>query len=224
VAAAAAAVAAVAGILVGLPSLRLRGDYLAIATLAGQLIIEWTINHVTWISGGVQASIEVPRPELFGFVIDTRVEMYYFLLFFVVLAVVATMNLVRSRIGRAFIAIRDHDIAAEIIGVRPLRTKLQAFGISSFYCGVAGAELLFLYYGSVETYAFDVSLSFLVLFMVIIGGLGSIGGCFVGAVMVGLVANYVGYLSPKIALGSNILLMVMVLLWRPQGLYPVSKQ
>ncbi|MEK7371575.1 MAG: branched-chain amino acid ABC transporter permease, partial [candidate division NC10 bacterium] len=100
--------AAAVGAVVGIPSLRIKGLYLAIATLAGQLIIEWTINHVTFISGGVQASIEVPRPELFGYKIASQRQMYFFLLIFVVLALVATMNLVRSRIGRAFIAIRDH--------------------------------------------------------------------------------------------------------------------
>src|SRR5437773_7762283 len=103
---------ALIGAIVGIPSLRIKGLYLAIATLAGQLIIEWTINHVTFISGGVQASIEVPRPRLGSMVLTSQRDMYYFLLVFVVLAVVGSMNLVRSRVGRAFIAIRDHDIAA----------------------------------------------------------------------------------------------------------------
>src|SRR3989442_5043417 len=94
----------------------------------------------------------------------------------VVVCALIAKTLVRGRVGRSWMAIRDRDIAAEIIGVRPLRTKLLAFGISSFYCGVAGAELVFLYFGSAETFAFDITLSFLVLFMVIIGGLGSILG------------------------------------------------
>ena len=96
-------------------------------------------------------------------------------------------NLVRGRVGRSWMAIRDRDIAAEIIGIRPLRTKLLAFAISSFYCGVAGAEFVFLYLGSAETLAFDITLSFLVLFMVIIGGLGSILGSFLGAAFIVLV-------------------------------------
>jgi branched-chain amino acid transport system permease protein len=96
-------------------------------------------------------------------------------------------NLVRGRVGRSWMAIRDRDIAAEIIGVRPLQTKLLAFGLSSFYCGVAGAELVFLYLGSAETLAFDINISFLVLFMVIIGGLGSILGSFLGAAFIVLV-------------------------------------
>ena len=119
--------AALVGAIVGIPSLRIKGLYLAIATLAGQLIIEWTINHVTFISGGVQASIEVPRPRLGAMVLDSQRDMYYFLLVFVVLAIVGTMNLMRSRVGRAFIAIRDQDIAAEIIGINIFRYKLLAF-------------------------------------------------------------------------------------------------
>src|SRR5499427_7008759 len=123
--------AALVGAVVGIPSLRIKGLYLAIATLAGQLIIEWTINHVTFISGGVQASIEVPRPRIGPYVLSSQRAMYYFLLAFVVIAIVGTMNLIRSRVGRAFIAIRDQDIAAEIIGIDIFRYKLLAFAISS---------------------------------------------------------------------------------------------
>src|SRR5207237_5779109 len=115
--------AALIGAVVGIPSLRIKGIYLAIATLAAQLIIEWTINHVTWISGGVQASIQVPRPSLFGTQLKTQTQLYLFLMAFVVLAIVGTSNLIRSRIGRAFIAIRDQDIAAEIIGIDIFRYK-----------------------------------------------------------------------------------------------------
>src|SRR5215813_12491578 len=109
--------AALIGAIVGIPSLRIKGLYLAIATLAAQLIIEWVINHTPAISGGAQASIEVPRPTLLGYQIKTQGQLYYFLLFFAALATLATLNLVRSRIGRAFVAIRDQDIAAEIIGI-----------------------------------------------------------------------------------------------------------
>ncbi|HEV8441225.1 MAG TPA: branched-chain amino acid ABC transporter permease [Methylomirabilota bacterium] len=182
---AAGLMAALVGAVVGIPSLRIKGLYLAIATLAGQLIIEWVINHVTWISGGVQASIEMPRPTLFGAVIASDRHMYYFLLLFVVLAIVGTMNLVRSRIGRAFIAIRDHDIAAEIIGVNIFRYKLLAFAISSFYAGVTG--VLYTYYLSVANYEqFQIVVSIDYLAMIIIGGLGSILGSIFGAVFVTL--------------------------------------
>jgi branched-chain amino acid transport system permease protein len=112
---------------------------------------------------------------------------YLVALSLVVLFALIAKNLVRGRVGRSWMAMRDRDIAAEIIGIRPLQTKLLAFAISSFYCGVAGAELLFLYLGSVETLAFDINLSFLVLFMVIIGGLGSVLGSFLGAAFIILV-------------------------------------
>jgi branched-chain amino acid transport system permease protein len=177
--------AAAVGAVVGIPSLRIRGLYLAIATLAGQLIIEWTINHVPWISGGVQASIEVARPTLFGAQLKTQFQLYWFLLFFAVLAIVGTLNLVRSRVGRAFIAIRDHDIAAEIIGINIFRYKLFAFAISSFYAGVTG--VLYTYYLGIANYEqFTLITSVDYLAMIIIGGLGSILGSIFGAIFVTL--------------------------------------
>ena len=139
---AAGLMAAAVGAIVGVPSLRIKGLYLAIATLAAQLIIEWTINHVPWISGGSQASIEVPRPELFGLVLKEHSELYYLFLAIAVLAIIATLNLMRSRIGRAFVAIRDQDIAAEIIGIDIFKYKMLAFAISSFYAGITGVLTL----------------------------------------------------------------------------------
>ena len=179
------AMAAVIGAIIGIPSLRIKGLYLAIATLAGQLIIEWVINHVPWISGGVQASIEVPRPSLFGMPLKSQAQLYFFLLFFTALAIAATINLVRSRIGRAFIAIRDQDIAAEIIGIDIFRYKLWAFAISSFYAGVTG--VLYTYYLGVANYEqFQIGVSIDYLAMIIIGGLGSVLGSIFGAVFVTL--------------------------------------
>ena len=177
--------AALIGAIVGVPSLRIKGLYLAIATLAGQLIMEWTINHVTWISGGVQASIEVPRPTVFGNPINTQREMYYFLLVFVVLAIAGVMNLMRTRVGRAFIAIRDQDIAAEIIGINIFKYKLLAFAISSFYAGVTG--VLYTYYLGIANYEqFQITTSIDYLAMIIIGGLGSVLGSVFGAIFVTL--------------------------------------
>ena len=177
--------AAAVGAVVGIPSLRIKGLYLAIATLAGQFIIEWIINHVTFISGGVQASIEVARPQLGSLVLDSQRDMYYFLLFFVALAVLGTMNLVRSRIGRAFIAIRDQDIAAEIIGINIFRYKLLAFAISSFYAGVAG--VLYTYFLGIANYEqFQLGVSVDYLAMIIIGGLGSVQGAIFGAFFITL--------------------------------------
>jgi branched-chain amino acid transport system permease protein len=177
--------AAFFGVLVGIPSLRIKGLYLAIATLAGQLIIEWTINHVPAISGGAQASIQVPRPSAFGHALTTQAELYLFLLFFAVLAIVATLNLMRSRIGRAFIAVRDQDIAAEIIGIDIFRYKLLSFAISSFYAGVCG--VLYTYYFGIANYEqFQLIVSIDYLAMIIIGGLGSVLGTILGAVFVTL--------------------------------------
>ena len=182
---AAGLMAAAIGVVVGIPSLRVKGLYLAIATLAAQLIIEWTINHVTWISGGMQASIEVAPPTIFGAEVKSQREMYFFLMFFAVVAVVATLNLVRSRLGRAFIAIRDQDIAAEIIGINIFRYKLVAFAISSFYAGVAGA--LYTYYLGIANYEqFQLVTSIDYLAMIIIGGLGSVLGSIYGAIFITL--------------------------------------
>ena len=184
--------AAVVGAIVGIPSLRIKGLYLAIATLAGQLIIEWGINHVTFISGGVQASIEVPRPQLFGYVIDSHRDMYFFLLFFVVLAIIGALNLVRSRVGRAFIAIRDHDIAAEIIGINIFRYKLVAFAVSSFYAGVTG--VLYTYFLGIANYEmFQIVTSIDYLAMIIIGGLGSVLGSIFGAIFITLLPIGIRY-------------------------------
>ena len=178
-------VAALIGLFVGLPALRVKGLYLAIATLAAQFIIEWTLNHTPAISGGIQASIEMPRPELFGEVLETQTEMYFFLMPISVIAILATLNLVRSRIGRAFIAIRDQEIAAEIIGINVYRYKLLAFAISSFYAGVAGVMATY-YYGIANYEAFQLPISIDYLAMVIIGGLGSVLGSVFGAVFITL--------------------------------------
>jgi len=179
------AMAALIGALVGIPSLRIKGLYLAIATLAAQLIIEWVINHTAWVSGGTQASIQVGPPTVFGVSLDTQPSLYLFLLCFAVLAFVGSLNLMRTRIGRAFIAIRDRDIAAEIIGIDIFRYKLLAFAISSFYAGVTGVlYTYFLRIANYEQFQLDVSINYLA--MVIIGGLGSQLGPILGAAFVTL--------------------------------------
>ena len=182
--------AALVGAAVGIPSLRIKGLYLAIATLAAQLIIEWTINHVPWISGGAQASIPVPKPELFGYRLATQRQLYFLMLAVAALAVTATLNLVRSRPGRAFVAIRDQDIAAEITGIDIFRYKLLAFAISSFYAGVTG--VLYTYYlgiANYEQFGLDVSIDYLA--MIIIGGLGSVLGSILGAIFVTLLPIFI---------------------------------
>ena len=184
--------AAAIGLVFGIPSLRIKGFYLAVATLASQFFLVWLFNKVPWfVNYASSGTITAPNRSVLGVIVTgpnaTASVRYLTALALVVVGALAAKNLVRGRVGRSWMAIRDRDIAAEIIGVRPLRTKLLAFGISSFYCGVAGAELVFLYFGSAETLAFDITLSFLVLFMVIIGGLGSILGYFLGAAFIVLV-------------------------------------
>jgi branched-chain amino acid transport system permease protein len=199
-------VAALVGLLFGIPSLRIKGFYLAVATLAAQFFLIWLFNKVGWfVNYAPSGTATAPPRTMLGIVVTgpqaTAPVRYVVALGMVVLFAVIAKNLVRGRVGRSWMAIRDRDIAAEIIGVRPMRTKLLAFAVSSFYCGVAGAELLFLYLGSVETLAFDINLSFLVLFMVIIGGLGSILGSFLGAAFIVLVPIFLTNLPHWIGLG-----------------------
>jgi branched-chain amino acid transport system permease protein len=178
-------VAAVVGTFFGIPSLRIKGLYLAIATLAAQFIIEWGINHSTWISGGAQSTLYVPTPTLFGWQINTEYRRYFMILPFGVAAYLAALNLLRSRVGRAFVAVRDRDIAAEVIGVDSFRYKLLAFAVSSFYAGVAGA--LYTYYLKIANYEhFTLATSVSYLAMIIIGGLGSVLGAVFGAVFITL--------------------------------------
>ena len=177
--------ATLVGILFGLPSLRIKGFYLAVATLAAQFFIEWAFARVKWFTNyAPSGSVAVGRLELFGIPIDTPGQRYLLVLAIVVVLALAATNLVRGRIGRMWMAMRDMDIAAEIIGIRPLHAKLSAFAVSSFYIGVAGALWGFIRLGSWEPLAFDINRSFQVLFMVIIGGLGSILGSFLGAAFI----------------------------------------
>ncbi len=183
---AAGLVTAVVGLVFGLPSLRIKGLYLAVATLAAQFFLIWLFNRVGWFYNyNPSGTITAPPRTVLGIMVTgpeaTAMVRYLVSLTFVVVFALLAKNMVRSEIGRTWMAIRDMDIAAEIIGIRPLTTKLSAFAISSFYCGVSGALFLFLYLGSVETLAFDITVSFEVLFMVIIGGMGSILGSIIGA-------------------------------------------
>jgi branched-chain amino acid transport system permease protein len=180
-------VTSLVGILFGLPSLRIKGFYLAVATLAAQFFLVWLFNKVPWFYNySASGQISAPERSTLGFLITgakaTPAATYLFCLCFVVVLAWIARNLTRGANGRKWMAIRDMDIAAEIIGVNPLKTKLTAFAVSSFYIGIAGALLFTVYLGAVEVgEAFGITKSFLVLFMVIIGGLGSIFGSFAGA-------------------------------------------
>jgi branched-chain amino acid transport system permease protein len=208
-------VAALVGVLFGIPSLRIKGFYLAVATLAAQFFLVWLFNKVGWfVNYASSGTITAPPRWLLGIMITgpeaTAGTRYVVALAMAVVFALIAKNLVRGRVGRSWMAIRDRDIAAEIIGVRPLRTKLLAFGVSSFYCGMAGAEFVFLYLGSAETTAFDIALSFLVLFMVIIGGLGSILGSFLGAAFIVLVPIFLANAPHLLGLGLPVALQKQI--------------
>ncbi len=198
--------AAAVGMVFGLPSLRIKGFYLAVATLAAQFFILWLFNKVGWfINYSPSGTVTAPPRELFGVLITgpeaSPLARYYVSLVFLCVFALLAKNMVRGRAGRSWMAIRDMDIAAEIIGIRPLHTKLLAFGVSSFYCGVAGALYLFVWLGSGETEAFDIlNVSFPVLFMIIIGGLGSIMGSILGAAFITLFPIFLTNAPPMIGI------------------------
>ncbi|MEP6826028.1 MAG: branched-chain amino acid ABC transporter permease, partial [Ramlibacter sp.] len=173
------------GILFGLPSLRVKGLYLAVTTLAAQFFADWMFLRIKWFTLDTPSgSVSVSNLQVFGLPIESATSKYLFCL--TVLAVLALMakNLVRSAIGREWMAIRDMDVAAAVIGIRPMYAKLSAFAVSSFIIGVAGGLWAFVYLGAWEPAAFSVDMSFRLLFMVIIGGLGSIMGSFFGAAFI----------------------------------------
>jgi branched-chain amino acid transport system permease protein len=174
--------ATVVGVLFGIPSLRIRGLYLAVATLAAQFFIDWFANRMPWVTNNSSSgSVSVGVLHVLGVPLDTPVEKYLLCLTLVVIVGMLAKNLVRSAIGREWMAIRDMDVAAAVIGIRPVYAKLSAFAVSSFIVGVAGALWGFVHLGAWEPAAFNIEKSFQLLFMVIIGGLGSIVGSFYGA-------------------------------------------
>ncbi|MEA2832034.1 MAG: branched-chain amino acid transport system permease protein [Methylobacteriaceae bacterium] len=177
------------GVLFGLPSLRIKGFYLAVATLAAQFFLQWCFVRVPWLYNyNPSGAIEVPSRTLFGIHVTgasaTATTRYYIALTIVIAITWIVSNLVHGRVGRSFMAVRDMDIAAQLIGIRLLRTKLLAFAVSSFITGVAGAMMVFLWLGAAEPEAFNINQSFILLFMVIIGGLGSLIGSFFGAALI----------------------------------------
>ena len=205
--------AAAVGLLFGLPSLRVRGFYLAASTLATQFFVVWALTKVRWFtnysSSGV---ITAQKMSILGFDFDSPVAKYLLVLCIVSTLALLAKNMVRSNIGRCWMAVRDMDVAAEVIGIPLMKTKLLAFAVSSFYCGVAGALYPFAYLGTVEPEAYSLDLSFRILFMVIIGGLGSIMGSFLGAafiVLLPVVLNTLAHVTNiSTAVASNLELMV----------------
>jgi len=199
------ATAALVGIIFGLPSLRIKGFYLAVATLAAQFFIPWLVTKVGWFSNYSASGVISAQPiEILGVPFDTPLRKYLLVLAIVALLALLAKNMVRSAIGRAWMAVRDMDVAAEVIGIRILRTKLTAFAVSSFYCGVAGALYAFAYLGNVEPDGFNLDLSFRILFMVIIGGVGSILGSFLGAAFITLMPIFLEVVLAELNAAFNL--------------------
>ena len=185
------------GVVFGIPSLRIKGLYLAVATLAAQFFADWAFLRVKWFTNdSASGSVSVSNLSVFGLPIETPVAKYLFCLAFLALFGLLAKNLVRGHIGREWMAIRDMDVAAAVIGIRPVYAKLTAFAVSSFIVGVAGALWGFVYLGSWEPAAFSIDRSFQLLFMVIIGGLGSIMGSFFGAAFIVLLPILLDQLLP----------------------------
>ena len=223
--------AAAVGVAFGVPSLRIKGLYLAVATLAAQFLLDWLFSHVKWLThDSPSGSVSTATIELFGVPLQSPLRKYFLVLTVVCTLALIAKNLVRSHAGRAWMAIRDMDLAAEVIGIRPLHAKLSAFAVSSFYAGVAGALWGFVHLGSWEPAAFDIDLSFNLLFMVIIGGMGSILGSFFGAAFIVLLPLFLNQaprwlgVSLSTAAQSNLesmifgSLIVFFLIAEPRGL------
>ncbi|MGE0797345.1 MAG: branched-chain amino acid ABC transporter permease [Lautropia sp.] len=173
------------GVVFGIPSLRIKGLYLAVATLAAQFFTDWAFLRIGWFTNhSPSGSVSVGALTVFGVPISSPIERYLFCLTMVVVFALLVKNLVRGAVGRQWMAIRDMDVAAAVIGIRPVYAKLTAFAVSSFIIGVAGALWGFIYLGSWEPAAFSINRSFDLLFMIIIGGLGSIMGSFFGAAFI----------------------------------------
>lgn len=191
--------AALVGIVFGAPSLRVRGLYLAVATLAAQFFWDWAFLRVTWFTNdSPSGSVSVADINVMGWVVNSPTEKYLFCLAVLVVLSVLAKNMVRGSIGRQWMAIRDMDVAATVIGIRPMYAKLSAFAVSSFYVGVAGALWGFIHLGSWEPAAFSLDRSFQLLFMVIIGGLGSIVGSFFGAAFIVILPIFLNQLLPVV--------------------------
>jgi branched-chain amino acid transport system permease protein len=197
--------AAAVGVVFGLPSLRIKGFYLAVATLACQFFVLWALQRFGWFSNHSSSGvISAQKIVIFGYTLESPAAKYLVTLTIVSVLALLAKNLARTETGRAFMAVRDMDVAAGVIGIRLMHTKLLAFAISSFYCGVAGALYAFCYLGTVEPEAFNLDLSFRILFMIIIGGLGSILGSFLGAAFITLFPIFLNLVTEGISHALNV--------------------
>lgn len=196
-------VAAIVGLFFGLPSLRIKGFYLLVATLAAQFFVQWTLTNFAWFTNNNSSGVITAPPLLIaGHDFSSPQGRYLLTLLIVVTLGLLAKNIVRSELGRNWMAVRDMDTAAAVVGINIPKTKLLAFAISSFYLGVAGSLWAFTYLGTVEPHGFDLSRSFQILFIIIIGGLGSILGNFLGAAFIVLLPILLSTLSSTLFSGA----------------------
>ncbi|MDR3464704.1 MAG: branched-chain amino acid ABC transporter permease [Xanthobacteraceae bacterium] len=226
-----------AGLLFGLPSDRIKGFYLMVSSLAAQFFFEWLFQKFPWFYNyDSSGTIELPRLSVFGLDVSSPVGRYLTTLVIVVALTWFAANLVRSQTGRSWMAIRDMDTAAAVIGIPVYRTKVLAFAVSSFYLGVAGALWAFIYLGSASVQSFGIARSFQVLFIIIIGGVGSISGNFIGAAFISLLPLAIDHVAQHLFAGhvdagllQNIqkaifgLLIILFLVREPDGLARLFK-
>jgi branched-chain amino acid transport system permease protein len=195
-------IAGLVGAIFGIPSDRIKGFYLMVSSLAAQFFLDWLFQTFPWFYGyGSSGTISLPSLEIFGRDINTPLGRYYLTLATVVVLTIIAVNLVRGPAGRNWMAIRDMDTAAAVIGIQVHRDKILAFAVSSFYLGIAGALWAFVYLGSASVQSFDLTRSFQILFIIIIGGMGSISGNFIGAAFISLLPLALDYLSQSLFSG-----------------------
>ncbi|RKP51758.1 branched-chain amino acid ABC transporter permease [Pararobbsia silviterrae] len=232
-------ISAAGGVVFGLPSLRIKGFYLAASTLGAQFFVEWLFTNFNWFSNGSQTlTISAPRLELFGRDLSSPQGRYLLVLATTALLLWLAHNIVRSRIGRDWTAIRDMDTAAAVLGVQIAPRKLQAYGVSSFICGIAGTLWAFAYLGTADAHAFSLDKSFEVLFIVLIGGTASLAGNFLGAVLIVLLPIGLERLVEATGLADTVnmgalsnlqsvvfgLVIIVLLIKEPDGLIGLSRR
>lgn len=197
-------IAGMVGLVVGLPSLRIKGFYLVATTLAAQFLIEWVLNQYPWFSNYASSStISAPRLAIAGYDLSRPGGRYLLTLGTVVLVTAVAWRLVRSQTGRIWMAVRDMDTAAAVIGIPVVQAKLKAFFVGATVCGIAGALWAFAYLGTVDARSFDLDRSFQVMFVIIIGGMGSLAGSFIGAAFIVLLPILLSHVA-GIAFGGAI--------------------
>ena len=217
------------GAIIGLPSIRIKGFYLVIATLLAHFLVTWFFDAYPWFKNyNLQGEVKPPPLQMLGHSFTSHKELYYIVIAFVLPLTLLAKNIVRSSFGRNMMAVRDMDVAASVIGINVIKTKLLAFAVSSFYCGVAGALYVYAYMQLLDTKTYSIELAFAIIFMIIVGGLGTILGSFVGAMVIFLFPIFMNTLLGSYGVDAsqvqNIskmifgVLVILLLVYEPNGI------